>query len=164
VQGTSAATTARANPLTPTLPANSRPSVRVFRSFKWRSGEVARGTRGDRPLCSAGSRGGWKAAADTQPAASLPLPQLNHAPIHADISVAMSCEAEEWLEPLDWIESDASVEAASIEEISERGFAAWSRLLARLQISVAQHGFGKDHSQKLRRQGDCGSVTPTEIQ
>jgi hypothetical protein len=43
---------------------------------------------------------------------------------------------EEWLEPLDWIEADASANPLtsdpSVNEISERGFAAWTRLLARL--------------------------------
>lgn len=49
----------------------------------------------------------------------------------------MTLEAEEWLEPLDWIDPDEFVEAAPIEEISERGFAAWSQLVARLRSETS---------------------------
>jgi hypothetical protein len=80
---------------------------------------------------------GWGSIAASRSPASFPLRPLNRSPLLADINGAMSEAAEEWLEPLDWIEADAPVEAASIEEISERGFAAWSRLLARLH-SVAK--------------------------
>jgi hypothetical protein len=38
--------------------------------------------------------------------------------------------AEEWLEPVDWIELDPV--PPEIEEISRRGFSAWLQLLARL--------------------------------
>jgi hypothetical protein len=48
----------------------------------------------------------------------------------------MTLEAEEWLEPLDWIDDadpgDALPFDRSIESIAERGVAAWSRLVARL--------------------------------
>jgi hypothetical protein len=42
----------------------------------------------------------------------------------------MTLAAEEWLEPLDWIETDEL--PPEIREISELGFAAWLGLLARL--------------------------------
>jgi hypothetical protein len=43
----------------------------------------------------------------------------------------MSAEsAVEWIEPLDWIETDEL--PPEIREISELGFAAWLALLARL--------------------------------
>jgi hypothetical protein len=50
--------------------------------------------------------------------------------------------AEEWLEPLDWIEPDAvSVDAPrpemSVERISELGLAAWTRLSARLRNATS---------------------------
>ena len=52
----------------------------------------------------------------------------------------MSEAAKEWLEPLDWIEDDDPADALpfdrSIESIAERGFASWSRLLARLDSAT----------------------------
>jgi hypothetical protein len=51
-------------------------------------------------------------------------------------SGAMTLEAEEWLEPLEWIEDDDPGDVlpfdGSIESIAERGLAVWSRLVARL--------------------------------
>jgi hypothetical protein len=55
----------------------------------------------------------------------------------------MSAEAaEEWLEPLDWIEDNAaSVDAPSsetrVERTNELGFAPWARLLARLRTATS---------------------------
>ena len=45
--------------------------------------------------------------------------------------------AEEWPEPLDWIEEGTPAEATSIEEIREDVVAAWSRLLARLRNATS---------------------------
>lgn len=52
----------------------------------------------------------------------------------------MSAEpAQEWLEPLDWIENDEL--PPDVEEISELGFAAWTRLLARLNNAANLDSF-----------------------
>jgi hypothetical protein len=50
--------------------------------------------------------------------------------------MGMSAEwAQEWLEPLDSIEGDEL--PPDIEDISELGFAAWTRLLARLNNATS---------------------------
>ena len=48
--------------------------------------------------------------------------------------------AQEWLEPLDWIETDALTSEVSVEEISDLGGATWTRLLARLRTLTGESG------------------------
>jgi hypothetical protein len=65
----------------------------------------------------------------------------------------MSAEpAVEWLEPLDWIETDEL--PPEIKEISELGFAAWLRLLARLRSAANRDSSDTPTSHEASRPSD----------